>query len=89
MEALAQREETERAERAQARLQTEAEGHARAASERDRYLRELAALTAVMAVPGTGALPQAQAAACAPCFPAVSARKCHPIYANLLRSPAL
>jgi hypothetical protein len=65
MEALAHREEVERAERQRARLQTEADAHARAVAERDRFLRELAAITDVMDVRGTAPLSEAQAAECA------------------------
>lgn len=65
MEALAHREEVERAERQRARLQSEADAHARALAERDRFLRELAAITDVMDVRGTAALSEAQAAECA------------------------
>ncbi|KAK9845385.1 hypothetical protein WJX81_005219 [Elliptochloris bilobata] len=62
MEAVAQREEKERMERQQARLQAEADAHARALAERDRFLRELAARTGMMDVRGTGPLSQALAA---------------------------
>lgn len=66
MEAAAQRDEKERGERQQARLQAEADAHARAVADRDRFLRDLAARTGVMDVRGTGPIPEALAAQCAP-----------------------
>ena len=67
MEAAAQRDEKERGERQQARLQAEADAHARAVADRDRFLRNLAARTGVLDVRGTGPIPEALAAQCAPC----------------------